>query len=156
MAKDDKLKLKPIQDAIKELAAAGMNKTAIARKLDIGRNIFSDKPLALKLFNEGRDALIKKVSESIIEASTTSYLDRKILAQKLNLFSEPFSIKVLKTPEDARDLISLALQKFTAGEIDDQSLGATVRAANAFIESFNQSVLQQDMAELKKLFEGRK
>ena len=144
-----------VKNAIVDLAHRGLTKGAIIRKLKLSLNFFTNYPEADELYAKGRDRLTDDVASSIIGASTTSYNDRKILAERLNLFSEPFTVKKLHTPEEARDLIAAAVDKYTRCEITADTLNIVIRAANSFIESFNQSVLMDEINELKKLFKER-
>ncbi len=133
-----------------KMSKKGASKTAIQRELKLPANFFSQYPQALEWFYRGRDMLAREVSKKVIGASTESYLDRKLLVEKLNLFQEPFKTVMLKTPKDARDTLALALQKFTSGEIAETTLNAISKNCMTFIESYNQSVLQKDVAEIKR------
>ena len=131
-------------------AAQGSTKQALCRKYKLPHNIFYYLDFE-EAYEKGRDKLSARVRQDILEASITSYNDRKLLAERLSLFSEPFKTKKMKTPEDARDLIATAIAKFTSGEINELSLNAISKAANNFIESFNQTILQQDIKELRAM-----
>ena len=142
---------KKSEGAVIKLSSKGMNKQSIRRELKLPMNFFSQYGEAQEWFMRGRDKLAKKVSAAVVASSTESYLDRKMLVEKLNLFSEPFESTMLKTPEDAREVLSTALQHFTLGEITEGTLNAISKNCMTFIESYNQSVLQKDIAELKRM-----
>ncbi len=148
--------LQPFEQVITECAAAGMSKHAICRKLHIGDTTFGKYEVAREWFDRGREQLAELVTKSIVKASNTSYLDRKLLAEKLNLFSEPFEVKRITTPAQARTLIATGISKYCAGEITEISLNTITKSALAFIESYNQTVLQKDLADIKKQLAGRK
>lgn len=141
--------------AIFDCAYAGMTQSQILRKLDLPRNFFRYAN-AKNMYLAGRDALAEKVRASIIEASTDSYLDRKLLVEKLGIFSDPFETAKLETPLDARNAIAGALQRYTEGLISEQALNAVTKASMVFIESYSQTVLADDIAELKKMLQEKK
>ena len=141
-------KLKPY---IIELAEKGQNKSSICRTLDVTVNVFSKYKEVNDWFLQGRDKLARRIADDVISASATSYNDRKLLTEKLGLFHEPFTIPKVKDPKTARNVLSLALEKFAAGEISEQTLTAINRTCLGFIESYNQTVLQADVQELKEM-----
>ena len=147
--------LKGHKKVIIKLASTGASRQAITRKLKVTQNFFNHYTEAAEWYQLGRDLLAQQVSDSIIASTETSYLDRKLLTEKLNLFCEPFDVEELTTPEGARNLISKAIGLFTSGHINEASLGAITRSANAFIESYNQTVLMKDVSDLKKALKER-
>jgi hypothetical protein len=146
---------KAIENSIIALSYKGQSKTAIIRALKLPHNIFQQYDESYEWFLEGRDKLATAVSKNIVEAIPTSYLDRKLLVEKLNIFSESFKPKKITSPKQSRDLIATAIQKFTQGEITEQTLSAIIRACNSFIESYNQTILMEDVGELKQLFKEK-
>jgi len=147
---------KAVKTSVIDLAYKGQSKTAILRTLKLPHNFFGHYEEATEWFQTGRDKLATVVAKSITEAIPTSYLDRKLLVEKLNIFSEPFKTKKITSPKQSRDLIATAIQKFTEEEITEQSLSAIIRACNSFIESYNQTILMEDVAELKQLFKEQR
>ncbi len=148
-------KLSVQKDAIIELAANGLIKSVIIRKLGLGANVFGLYKETGDWYLEGRAKLSEQITKNIIKAAPLSFLDRRLLADKLNLFHEPFETKKIASPAGARTLIATGIQKFCAGEISEQSLSTITRASLAFIESYNQTVLQKDMLDIKKQLKER-
>lgn len=144
------------EKAVTKLSSKGMSKTAILRQMKLPANFFNHHKEPSLWFQNGRDQLSLKVSKDIIKATKTSFLDRRLLAEKLGCFFEPFETKEVKTPEDARDVLSQSLQRFTAGEISEGTLNTISKVVMSFIESYNQTVLQKDILELRKLLKEKR
>ncbi len=151
-----KYKSKATQDAVTKLSEQGLSKAAIVRKLLLPPNFFYHHKEPPIWYQNGRDNLSLRVAKDIIKSCETSYLDRKLLSEKLSLFYEPFETKKITSPQGARDILSISLQKFTAGEISELTLNAISKTAMIFIESYNQTILMEDVAELKKLLKAKK
>lgn len=134
---------------------AGMSQSQAIRHIGGSPTLLQNNADLKSVYLTGRDALATEVRKSIVEATKDSYLDRKLIAEKLNIFSDPFRVPPLKQPADARDTISEALQRFTEGSITEQALNSITKCCLAFVEAFSQSVLVKDIAELKAILAER-
>ncbi len=158
MTKKQKLPkhLLPQKAAITELAAKGLTKMAIIRKLGLGTNLFNIYAEPQEWFLTGKALLAERITNDIIFAAPSSFLDRRLLADRLNLFRDPFEVKKITTPAGARAMIATGIQRYCSGELAESSLTAITKAALAFIESHSQTVLQKDLADIKKQLKARK
>ncbi len=145
-------------EGIRQCAFEGMTMVATVRELEIeDKAIFSHYEKPKEFYMRGRDELAKKLVATIIHASDSSYNDRKLLAEKMDIFSEPFTLhKEVKDQASARDAMSQAISMFTEGRISADTLKAVTSALNGFIESINQSKLAEDILELRRLIKERK
>ncbi len=148
--------LLPQEEAITELAANGLTKSAIIRKLGLAPNVFNAYEEPQSWYLTGRALLSERVTADILKAAPASFLDRRLLADRLNLFQEPFEMKRITSPAGARTLIATGIQKYCLGEMSEIALNTITKAALAFIESHSQTILQKDLAEIKKQLKARK
>ncbi len=144
------------QTAITALAANGLTKSAIVRKLGLGHNTFNHYEEPQTWFDTGRATLSEQITNDIIKSSPVSFLDRRLLADRLNLFREPFVVPKIKSPAGARGMIATGIQRYCAGEMSEIALSTITKAALAYIESHSQPVLQRDILEIKKQLKGRR
>ena len=143
--------------SITDLAEKGLSRQAIIRTLGIDKMTFSRYKETTEAFMIGRDKLALTTSANIITASANSFMDRKLLAEKLSLFSEPFDLKKkVDSPETAKLAIAEVIEKYCAGLIPESTMLNVSRACAIYVELDSQTVLRKEIDEIKKLLKGKK
>lgn len=145
-----------VLDAISDLAEKGLSRQAIIRELGIDKLAFNRYKEPTDYFLIGRDRLAKSTAEKIIKSASNSFMDRKLLAEKLNLFSEPFTLKKsIKSTETAKEALSQSIELFCEGKITELQLQTISRACSVYVELESQTTLKNDVDEVKKLLKKR-
>ncbi|WP_415408223.1 hypothetical protein ACLHDG_06635 [Sulfurovum sp. CS9] len=146
-----------VMKAITDLAEKGLSRQAIIRNLGIDKMAFSRYKETTECFMLGRDKLAITTSANIIKASNTSFMDRKLLSEKLNLFQEPFTLKKsVKDPSTAKQAIAEAIGLYCEAKISESQMLNISRACAIFVELDSQTVLRKEIDEIKKLLKGKK
>ncbi len=146
-----------IMKAITGLAEKGLSRQAIIRNLSIDKMAFSRYKETTECFMLGRDKLAERTSKNIIEASATSFMDRRLLSEKLNLFQEPFTLKKsVKDPETAKNAIAEAIGLYCEAKISEGQMLNISRACAIFVELDSQTTLRKEVDEVKKLLKARR
>jgi len=143
-------------ELIAELAEKGMNRTAIVRTMGLEHNAFNKYKETGDAFLSGRDVLADTTAKQIIRACSTSHMDRKLLAEKLSLFTEPFDLKKpITDPETAKAAVGEVIEKYCQGLISEVTMLNVTRAAGLFVEIDSQTVLRREVDEIKALLKKR-
>lgn len=145
--------------AVITLAAKGYARAAIVRELKIEDTMFFSRYAEpIEWYATGRDQLAASVLSQTIKATKTSFLDRRLLIEKLGLLNtEPFEFeKPITDQESAKNGIALVIKLFAEGKISTEVLKTVTTSLGQYIESISQSKLQEDILELRRMIKGMK
>ena len=148
-----------MKKAVISLSEKGFSRPAIVRKLAIEDTMFFSRyKESADWYATGRDLLAADVLKETIAATKTSFLDRRLLIEKLGLLNtEPFEFKKeIKDQASARDGIALSIKLFAEGKISTEVLKTITTSLGQYIESVSQSKLQEDILELRRMMKGMK
>ncbi len=149
---------KKILETITDLASKGLSRQAVLRTMkgSIDQYALTRYEECLNAFLLGRDILAMKVSEDIIFAAPSSYMDRKLLAQALNLFADPFDLPKISSVATALKAIAATADLYSRGLINDNQAQTIQKLANTFVELSQQTELKKEVREIKKMLKDKK
>ncbi len=149
---------KTIMQAITDLAAKGLSRQAVLRSLSgqIDNMAFTRYKECLTAYLTGRDILAARIAEDIVAASCTSYMDRKLLSEKLNLFTSGFELPEIKSVPSALKAIATVAELYAKGHVTDTQAQTIAKLAGQYVELNSQTELRKEVNEIKKMLKDRK
>ncbi len=147
---------KKLLQEIENLAAKGLSRQAVTRTLDIDKIAMTRYEEVLNAFLRGRDTLAARIAEDIIAASCTSYMDRKLLSEKLNLFTSGFDLPKIISVPSALKAIAATADLYSRGLITDIQAQTVSKLAGQFVELNSQTELRKEVNEIKKMLKETK
>ncbi len=149
---------KKILETITDLASKGLSRQAVLRTMkgSIDQYALTRYEECLIAYLNGRDILAMKVSEDIIFAAPSSYMDRKLLAEKLNLFENPFDLPVIKSVPSALRAIAETASLYSRGLITDAQAQTVSKLAGMYVELNSQTELRKEVNDIKKMLKDKK